>query len=186
MLPHFVICFFLYKYTNAGQLRLILNSPAFLLIFIFYYLGILVTLTVHVIVLLCVTAVTVVVPAFLAITCPLELIVQTLGLLLRHTILSSVSVPRTSSQYESYCSSVIYDLLSPKAWTVHVDDTPFAVLSHTTSAVPGPTVVITPSSLTVTIPVSVEYHPYESVFVAGLTLTAVSYTHLTLPTKLEV
>ena len=45
------------------------------------------------------------------------------------------------------------------------------MLITNTSAVPGPTVVITPFWSTCTIPVSVEYHSYESVLLTGLTIT---------------
>ena len=116
----------------------------------------LVTLTTQLSVLSFTTAVIVAVPAFLPITSPDEETVHTLGLLLLHVIL--LVVPMTSSVYLSYCSRVMLDLLIASEWTVHVDSTPAPSLITYTSAVPGPTVVITPLSSTVTIPVSDEYH----------------------------
>ena len=43
-------------------------------------------------------------------------------------------------------------------WTIQDESAVPLTLSATTSAVPGPTVVITPLPSTTTIPVSVEYH----------------------------
>ena len=88
-------------------------------------------------------AVTVVVPALLPITSPEEDTVHTLGLLLLHVILSSV--PITSRLYLSYCSILILDVLIASEWTVQEASTPLLLLITNTSAVPGPTVVMTPS-----------------------------------------
>ena len=106
-----------------------------------YYL-ILVTLTTQLNVLLLTTAVTVAVPALLPITSPEEETVHTLGLLLRHVIASVA--PITSKVYLSYCSSVMFDLLIASECTVQLASTLLLLLITNTSAVPGPTVVITP------------------------------------------
>ena len=109
----------------------------------FIYYLILVTVTTQLKVLLLTVAVTVVVPALLPITSPEEDTVHTLGLLLLHVILSSV--PITSRLYLSYCSILILDVLIASEWTVQEASTPLLLLITNTSAVPGPTVVMTPS-----------------------------------------
>ena len=60
-------------------------------------------------------------------------------------------------------------LLSASAWTLHAVDTFVVPPYTTTSAIPGPTVVIVPSESTATIDVSVEYQLTDSVVLVGVT-----------------